>query len=112
MENILINNFIDGRHGCYLAYARSINVLYLMNDNGDALLAGQSLATAGSTGNSQCTVSWGSAAVGTGGNSLALNLNIAFSAGFGGSRVFYVAARDVNEANNTDWQSMGTATVQ
>jgi len=36
--HILLNDFLDGRHACYLAYARSINVLYLVNDAGDGLL--------------------------------------------------------------------------
>ena len=38
--------------------------------------------------------------------------NIAFTAAFNGNRIFYLAARDVNEANNTGWQSMGTWTVE
>ncbi|HYW47781.1 MAG TPA: hypothetical protein VE959_33240 [Bryobacteraceae bacterium] len=112
VENILVNSSLDGRHACYLAISRPGNVLYLVNDNGDALLPGQSLGGAGSVNNSQCTVTWGSAPVNGGGNSLALTLSIAFSAAFGGNRVIYVAARDVNEANNTDWHAMGTWTVQ
>ena len=36
--NILINNFLDGRNACYLAYSRSAGVLYLVNDAGTALL--------------------------------------------------------------------------
>jgi len=83
-----------------------------MNDSGSTLLAGQSLAAAGNIGNSQCTVTWGASAVTGSGNNLALTLNITFSASFDGSRIFYLAARDVNEANSTDWQTMGTWTVQ
>ena len=112
VENILVNNFLDGRHGCYLAYARPANVLYLINDNGDTLLPGKSLAVPGGINNSQCSVTWGNAPVSAGVNSLLLTLNIAFTASFGGSRVFYLAARDVNEGNNTDWRSMGTWIVQ
>ena len=112
VENILINSALDGRHACYLAYARSLNVLYLVNDTGDALLPGQALNASGSINNSQCTVSWGAAPVNASGNGLALTLNIAFSLTFGGNRVFYLAARDIHEGNNTDWQPMGTWTVQ
>ncbi|SPF39812.1 exported hypothetical protein [Candidatus Sulfopaludibacter sp. SbA4] len=112
VEDILINTSLDGRQACYLAYARPINTLYLMNDSGSTLLAGQSLAAAGNIGNSQCTVTWGASAVTGSGNNLALTLNITFSASFDGSRIFYLAARDVNEANSTDWQTMGTWTVQ
>jgi hypothetical protein len=112
VENILVNNAPDGRHACYLAFARTINVLYLVNDTGDALLPGQSLSTGGTLGNSQCTVSWGTAAVVAADNNLTLSLDIAFSPAFGGNRVFYLAVRDQHEGNNTGWQSMGTWTVQ
>jgi len=111
VENILVNGSLDGRHACYLAFSRPGNVMFLENDNGDGLLPGQSLAAGGSLSNSQCAVSWGSGAVTAGGNSLALTLTITFTASFGGNRVVYLAARDVNEANNTDWHSMATWTV-
>jgi len=64
-----------------LAYARSINVLYLVDDNGDALLAGQVLNTSGTLNNSQCTVTWGASPVTSAGNNLALALTIAFTQG-------------------------------
>ena len=54
--NILIDNFLDGRNSCYLAYSRSAGVLYLVNDSGTALLAGLPLNGAGSVSNSQCSV--------------------------------------------------------
>ena len=46
------------------------------------------------------------------GNTLALTLNIAFTAAFNGNRVFYVGGRDVNELNGTDWHAMGTQGVK
>ena len=112
VENILINGALDGRHGCYLAFARPGNIMFLVNDNGDGLLPGQSMAAAGSVSNSQCSVSWGATPVSATGNNLTLTLNITFTAAFAGNRIIYVAARDVNEANNTDWHSMGTWTPQ
>jgi len=112
VENILINTALDGRHGCYLAYAQPTNEMYLVNDTGTALLAGQSMGASGSIGNSQCAVSWGNNAVGTNGNSLGLTLNIGLSPGFGPNLIFYVAARDVNEANNTGWQASATWVAQ
>jgi len=112
VANILVNGALDGRHACYLAYARSINVLYLVNDTGDGLLPGQSLNIGGNLSNSQCAVSWGSNAVAANGNTLSLSLNIGFTPGFGPNLVFYLAARDVNEANNTDWQAKATWSVQ
>jgi hypothetical protein len=112
VENILVNSALDGRHACYLAFARSLNVLYLVNDNGDALLPGQSVGASGSLSNSQCTVTWGASAVAASGNSLSLSLNIGFGSGFGPKLIFYLAARDVNEGNNTGWQASGTWAVQ
>jgi hypothetical protein len=110
--NILVNNFLDGRYACYLAYSRPFNLLYLVSDDGGGLLPGALLNTPGNLSNSQCTVSWGASPVAGSGNALALTLNFGFSAGFAGNRVFYLAARDVNEGNNTDWQVKGSWTVQ
>jgi len=112
VENILINGSLDGRQACYLAFSRPANLMFLVNDNGDGLLPGESVATSGSVGNSQCTVSWGNGAVTAAGNNLSLVLNISFTAAFAGDQVIYLAARDVNEANSTDWHAMGTWTAQ
>src|SRR6266478_871062 len=35
--NVLINNALDGRQACYLAYSQPQNVLYLVNDAGTAI---------------------------------------------------------------------------
>jgi hypothetical protein len=110
--NILINNFLDGRQSCYLAYSRPFNVLYLVNDAGSALLPGLGLNATGNVTNSQCTVqSAGSSATGSG-NTLTLVLNMSFGAGFAGNKVVYMAARDATDANNSGWQAMGSWTVQ
>ncbi|HYW48003.1 MAG TPA: hypothetical protein VE959_34380 [Bryobacteraceae bacterium] len=109
--NVLVNNALDGRHACYLAYSRPTNILYLVDDAGDGggPFAGSAvLSGAGSIQNSQCAVSWGAAPVAAGGNGLTLALNIGFTAALGGNRIFYLAARDVNDLNNTGWQAMGT----
>jgi hypothetical protein len=112
VENILINSALDGRHACYLAYARQINWLYIVNDAGNGLLPGASLGASGSVNNSQCTVSWGNNAATGSGNGLSLALNIGFYQGFGPNVVFYLAARDVNEGNNTGWLASGTWVAQ
>jgi len=112
VENVLVNGALDGRHACYMAYARSINWLYLEDDTGSILGAGQSFATAGSLSNSQCTVSWGSGGVSTSGNNLTLTLNVAFTAAFDGDVIVYAAARDGGDQNSTDWHAMATWTVK
>jgi hypothetical protein len=83
-----------------------------VNDNGDGLLPGKSLAAAGSINNSQCTVTWESNAVMPNGTTLSLGLNISFNPGFGPNLIFYLASRDVSEVNNTGWQAIGTRTVR
>ena len=108
--NILINDYLDGRHACYLAYSRPLGVLYLVNDPGNALLPELYLGSAGSVSNSQCTVyGTGSSASGSG-NTLTLTLNVRFSSSFAGERIIYMAARDVAE-RNSGWQAMGRWTV-
>jgi hypothetical protein len=105
--NVLIRDFLDGRSACYLAYVRSLNVLYLVNDAGTALLPELALGGAGSVGNSQCTITAaGSSALGSG-NTLTLALRMTFSPAFAGNKIIYLAARDVAQ-NNSGWQALGT----
>jgi hypothetical protein len=96
--NVLINDALDGRTACYLAYSRAANSLYLVNDSGTALLSGLA--------NGQCSVTLVSA--GGVGNTLTLTLSITLSTSFAGNRVIYAAARDISEANNSGWQALGT----
>jgi hypothetical protein len=100
--DILINNFLDGRQACYIAFSRPLNTLYLVNDAGGGLLAGLS--------NSQCTVTLTNSSMA--GNALTLNLNITFTSSFKGNHVIYMAARDSTDANNSGWQAAGSWTVQ
>jgi len=111
--NILINNFLDGRQACYLAYVRPLNVLYLVNDSGTALLPAITLGVngAGSVSNSQCTVTGAGSSASGSGNTLTLILNMSFSAAFDGNRVTYMATRDSSDANTSGWQSMGTFAI-
>jgi hypothetical protein len=114
--NVLINNFIDGRQGCYLAYVRSSNTLILVDDAGDAggSYAGSMPLNGSNAGiqNSQCAVNGSGSAVTYAANTMTLTLNITFQGAFGGNRVVYVAGRDNAGGNNTGWQAMGTWTVQ
>ncbi|HYW47686.1 MAG TPA: hypothetical protein VE959_32760 [Bryobacteraceae bacterium] len=110
--NVLINNFLDGRQACYLAYSRPAGVLYLVNDAGGTLLPGLALNGTGSVNNSQCTVTGAGSAASGSGNNLTLTLNLSFSAAFDGNRVIYAAARDSTDANSSNWQAVGSWTVQ
>jgi predicted heme/steroid binding protein len=106
--NVLINNFLDGRNACYLAYSRSLNVLYIVPDNGDGTqLTGKAMDSTGAIANSQCTVTFAGSSAAVSGNTLTLVLNLSFSTSFGGNKVVYAAARDLAQ-NNSGWQTMGT----
>jgi len=113
--NVLVNNFIDGRQACYLAYVSSSNTLSLVDDAGDAggPFAGSLSLNGGAATiqNSQCSVSGAGSSAMKSGNTLTLTLSIAFSAAFAGDRIVWVAGRDAAGANNTDWQALGTLTV-
>ncbi|SPF44420.1 hypothetical protein SBA4_3210023 [Candidatus Sulfopaludibacter sp. SbA4] len=108
--DILINNYLDGRNACYLAYSRSAGALYLVNDPGTALLPGLVLNASGITGNSQCTVTGAGSAASGSGNTLTLTLSLTFGASFAGNKVMYLAARDL-EGGNSGWQALGTWNV-
>jgi len=109
--NILVNNAIDGRQGCYIAFQPSTSSIFLVDDAGDAggPYAGMALPTTGSVSNSQCAISGvGSSATGSG-NTLTLTLAITFVHSFTGNQVFYLAAR--SNTQNSDWQAVGTVGV-
>jgi len=114
--NLLVNNFIDGRSACYLAYAAGANTLYLVDDAGDAggPFAGGMLlnGSAGTIQNSQCSINGAGSSASPAGNTLTLALNITFKPAFTGNRILFVAGRDAAGLNNTDWQSTGTSSVQ
>ncbi|MEZ5401569.1 MAG: BACON domain-containing carbohydrate-binding protein [Bryobacteraceae bacterium] len=111
--NILMNSAIDGRMGCYLAYVRSANTLFLVNDAGDAggpFVGSLTFPTTSVIGNSQCTINGAGSSVTQTSTSIILNLNMTFAPGWGGRKIFYLAARDVAEANS-DWHAKGVWNV-
>jgi hypothetical protein len=109
--NILVNDWLDGRQACYLAYVRPLNGIYLVNDAGNGLSALVPLGSGGTVENSQCAIYTRGSWVSVSGNNLTLRISLAFKASFAGHRAIYVAARDVAE-RNSGWQAMGTWTVQ
>jgi hypothetical protein len=110
--NILINDALNGNGACYLAYVRSANQLYLVNDTGTALMAPITLNGGGTLGNSQCFVSASGSLAGTSGNTLNLTLNVTFASTFAGNRIIYAAARSNGDLLNSGWQAVGSRTIQ
>ena len=111
--NILINDALDGRRACYLAYSQPLNALYLVTDDGAGLMPGIAPGPAATVANSQCTVS-GSTTTGSvsgSGNTLTLTLSIGFLPAFAGNRIVYMAARNAADTLTSGWQAMGSWTV-
>ncbi|MEZ5404530.1 MAG: hypothetical protein R2729_32930 [Bryobacteraceae bacterium] len=111
--NILVNDFIDGRHGCYLAYVAQSKRLLLVNDAGDAggpFAGAITLGEAATIKNGQCTVGLVSAS--SNGSTFTLTLDMSYDSSFSGNRIVFVAARDSSGVNNTGWQALGTWRVQ
>jgi len=104
--NVLINNVLDGRQACYLAYSVPDGTLYLVPDSGGGLLPGIMLGGTASTSNGQCTVSGAGSFASGSGTTLTLMLNVNFASSFGGNKVVYLAARD-SSGSNSGWQTMG-----
>ena len=110
--NVLINNGLNPVNACYLAYVPTMDVLYLVNDAGTALLPGtRPLHNGTKLTNGQCTVQPIDVRYGANGESLSLLLAIEFKQGFSGKKTFFTAARDLQGNNNTGWQTVGTWTV-
>jgi len=113
--DVLIHDSIDSRAACYVSYAESTNMLYLVDDASDASgpYAGQmKLNGSGSVQNSQCKIEGaGSWAIGSG-DTLTLKLNIFFYEGFVGNHVVYTAAHSAGGGNATGWQAPATWSVQ
>jgi hypothetical protein len=109
--NVLINNFLDGRNACYIAYTVADNVLYLVPDTGGGLLPGLVLnGASGTTANSQCQINRVGSSVAGSGNNLTLTLNMTFNgATVPGNKVIYLAAR--NATDNSGWKTRGARGV-
>jgi len=107
--DILINNALDGRRACYIAFvpsSASTGSLFLVDDAGDSggPYQGATIPGNGSAGNSQCTVT--PVSVQGTGNNLTLTLNISFSAAFAGNRIIYMSAGE--NIANSGWQALVT----
>ena len=107
--NVLINNVLDARNSCYLAYSRSSGVLYLVADDGATLLP-LKLNGSGSVSNHQCAVLGVESSASGSGNVLTLTLNVMFLESSPGNKIVYLAARDL-QGGNSGWQALGVWTM-
>jgi hypothetical protein len=111
--NILVNDAVDGRNACYIAYIRAAETVVLVNDAGAAggpFAGAINIPSLGTASNSQCTVDAdGSSAVQSGRN-LILTLRFIWKPGFRGDRIVYLAARDI-ASGNSGWVPSGVVNV-
>ena len=107
----LINTAVDGAGACYVAYVRSDNALFLINDAGTAAIgSGVVIGSPGTLANSQCTVDAGASRVVMAGNSLTLNIAVTFNSSWTGPKNNYMWVEDRGSAS-AGWTQMGTWTV-
>ncbi|MGD0616391.1 MAG: BACON domain-containing protein [Bryobacteraceae bacterium] len=112
--DVLINNFLNGRNACYVAYVAQSSTLYLVDDAGDGggPFAGTVvLPGSGSASNSQCTVNGAGSSVSGSDDTLTLTLNVSFTGSFAGNQIFYTAARNSSGTENSGWQALGAWAV-
>ena len=105
--SILFNFSLSAVGGCEVDYYRATNALSLLTDSGGQPFMSISPGS-GSQQNSQCLVDGAGSSVSISGNTLTLNLSIAFFAGFGGAKNVYMEA--VSPAGTAPWQQKGVWT--
>ena len=95
---------------CYLSYnPPPANTLSLLNDAGTAAAGSQSLGTAGTLQNSQCSINTGASSSASS-NNLTLSLALTFKSGFAGNQNIYASASGKSDSTS-GWQSIGSWTV-
>jgi hypothetical protein len=107
---MLITGNGTGNQACYLLYQASNNALYLLSDNGQALIGPVTPGGSGTLSNSQCSVAASKVSVTSSGNSLKVTETTGFTSAFNGSKntMMYM----YNFANvGTGWGTVGTWTV-
>jgi hypothetical protein len=82
----------------------------LQNDSGSGWIGPSLLGSGAALQNGQCTVSGASSSALGSGSNLTLNLALAFTSAFSGSKNIYAFAYD-NEGLTSNWQQTGTWTV-
>ncbi len=94
---------------CMLYYNVATNQINLLNDDGVAWLAATP-GTAATLRNSQCSLNVAATTAAPSGNTLTLNLAMAFQAAFAGAKNIYLRAIDIS-GTTSGWQQLGAWTV-
>ena len=113
--DVLINNFLDGRNACYIAFVpsgASSGSVFLVDDAGDSggNYTGMALPGTSTVQNSQCSIAGTGSSISASGNTLTLMLAITFQAPFAGDKVVYMATQDMT-LTSSGWHPLGTWNV-
>ena len=103
----LFNGSLNGVNACWVFFDRTANGFYLVNDAQTGLLGPLAQNAAGTLANSQCTLNGTGSTISQAGNTLTMNLNVTFTAGFGAAQSVFMYAGDAG-GQNSGWQSKGT----
>ena len=118
--NVLMNNGLDGRNACFIAFVPTSNVppqqatgaLYLVADDGSTLGSsaniGYNTLPTGTLQNSQCSIALASSTFTVSGNTFELGLAISFKSLFAGNKIVYMAT---HQAAPTSWSTLGVWSV-
>lgn len=108
-SRMLIAGRLNGAGACYLHYEPAGNRIYLHDDAATAVYGPLILGTAGNISNSQCTIRGADSSLATSGNTVTVNLSVAFTSTFTGTKNFYSLV--VDRRNLTvSWEVKGVWT--
>ena len=107
---LLVGATLNFQGACYAYYDRTGNALWLRDDAGSSWLGPLTPGVSGTVQNSQCAISGSASSVSGAGNNLTVNLHLAFTPAFTGSKNVYGNAQD-SGGLSSNFQPLGTWTV-
>ncbi len=100
----------SGAAACQVVYNRSVNLMWLVSDDGAGWPASIVPGSSGVLENNQCTLSGAGSSGAAAGNTLTARFALTFKRSFAGARTLYAAASDFARAAS-GWRAMGNWTV-
>src|SRR5262249_13529027 len=107
---LIINSGLSGAGGCQIVFNRSMNLLWVVADNGSTWGSPATVGAGSTLSNSQCGLSPDESSLSQAGDVLTLNLKLSFKPTFSGLKNIYVMAADQRGQGN-GWREIGAWTV-
>ncbi len=108
---LIIQNGFNPTNSCYVYYAALSGLIYLASDNPAVFLGPVMIGQPATLQNSQCMLRVGTSGVLYAGNSMEVDLDIAFKTPFTGAKTVYAETRDRSNAGANNWVALGTWTA-